>query len=299
MLMKVAGLITLLVVVAFAIDAVAGPFFSLSTQSWGPERRGDKLMGIAEGHLKSTDVATRTVRITSGFLGLDSLSLQVTPDTMIGVNGKLGGFGDLDRGQLVRVAYEVASNRRVASRVEVLHTGSTTALTATPSWALSEDTPADRPASDAGVTTSPAIEPVAAAPIAVPTAAVSTPAEAPAPTAFVPTSTETPALSAAPAEAPAPSLPPAPRKTDADGARPARLGETATRAPRASAESARRPEVRSAPAASPRPSAPSSAPAVSGARTRTAPDVAPVRREAEDAGAVIDWLLNSSPARGQ
>jgi hypothetical protein len=274
--MKVVGLILLIAVVVFAIDAVAGPFFSLSTQSWGPERRGDKVMGIVEGHLRSTDVPTRTVRITAGFLGLDSLSLQITTDTVIGVNGKLGGFGDLDRGQLVRVAYEVASDRRVASRVEVLHEGSTTALTATPSWALSEDTPADRPTSDAGVTTPPAVEPVEAAPIAVPTAAAPTPPQAP-----------------------APSVPPAPRKTDADGARPARLGETATPAPRAITDSARRPEVRTAPAASPRPAAQSAAPAVSGARTRTAPDVTPARREAEDAGAVIDWLLNSSPARGQ
>src|SRR5688572_23380947 len=288
MLVKFAGLIILLVAVAFAIDAVAGPFFSLSTQSWGPERRGDKVMGIVEGHLRSTDVATRTVRITAGFLGLDSLSLEITANTAIGVNGKLGGFGDLDRGQLVRVAYEVASDRRVASRVEVLHAGSTTALTATPSWALSEDTPADRPASDAGVPTPvrpvsdagvsprPAVEPVEAAPVGLLTTT--------APTA---------------AEAPAPSVSPTPRKTDADGARPARLGEAAAPAPSAITKSARRPETRTAPAASPRPAAPSSAPAVSGARTRTAPDAAPVRREAEDAGAVIDWLLNSSPARGQ
>ena len=249
-LVKLVGLVIVLVVVVLAIDAMAGPFFSLATHSWGPERRGDKVMGIVEGHLKSTDVATRTVSIAAGFLGLDSLSLQITTDTVIGVNGKLGGFGDLDRGQRVRVAYEVASDRRVAARVEVLKAGSSTALTATPTWAVSEDAPADRPASDAGVTT-PAVEPVEAAPIAVPTAA-----------------------------------------------RPVRLGETAT-PPRASAENARRPEVRSAPAASPRPAAPSSAPAVSAARTRPAPDAPPARREAEDAGAVIDWLLNSSPARGQ
>ena len=104
----------------FLADLVDGPLYSFSTKTWSPELRGDKLIGGIEGAVKDADAATNTVRIASGFLGLASLALVVTPDTKIAVNGKLGGIADLDRGQLVRVAYEVRPDQLVAWRVEVL-----------------------------------------------------------------------------------------------------------------------------------------------------------------------------------
>ena len=108
------------IVLFVLVDLVEGPFYSFSTKTWSPELRGDKLIGGIEGAVKDADAATNTVRIASGFLGLASLPLVVTPDTKIAVKGKLGGFADLDRGQLVRVAYEVRPDQLVAWRVEVL-----------------------------------------------------------------------------------------------------------------------------------------------------------------------------------
>ena len=108
------------IVLVFLVDLVDGPLYSFSTQTWSPELRGDKMIGGIEGAVKDADAATNTVRIASGFLGLASLSLVVTPDTKIAVQGKLGGFADLERGQLVRVAYEVRPDQLVAWRVEVL-----------------------------------------------------------------------------------------------------------------------------------------------------------------------------------
>lgn len=107
-------------VLVFVIDLLEGPFFSLSTRMWAPERRGDRLIGGIEGAVKRADVSTGTVRVASGFLGLASFPVVITPQTQIVIKGKLGGFADLDRGQLVRVVYEVLSDRLVASRVEVL-----------------------------------------------------------------------------------------------------------------------------------------------------------------------------------
>jgi len=108
------------IVLFLLVDLVDGPLYSFSTKTWSPEMRGDKMIGGIEGPVKDADASTNTVRIASGFLGLASLSLVVTPDTKIAVKGKLGGFADLDRGQRVRVAYEVRLDQLVAWRVEVL-----------------------------------------------------------------------------------------------------------------------------------------------------------------------------------
>ena len=127
------------IVLFLLIDLVDGPLYSFSTKTWSPELRGDKMIGGIEGAVKDADVATNTVRIASGFLGLASLPLVVTPDTKIAVKGKLGGFADLDRGQIVRVAYEVRSDQLVAWRVEVLD-GSQTSDAVLPAEADSDTT---------------------------------------------------------------------------------------------------------------------------------------------------------------
>ena len=272
-LAKTVGVTVLVGVVLFALHAVVGPFFSLGAQRWGPEPRGDKLIGVIEGHLKSTDVGGHTLRIASGFLGLDSVSLQVTATTVIGVHGKLGGFGDLDRGQLVRAVYEVTGADLVAARVDVLGAGSTRELAVIPA-VLSEDTPADVPAVKAGMVSADASDSTVDARLPVPDAPAA-------------------------GEEAGPELPerPEPRKTPPDIVPPPRVGEVVKPTPRAVTVSPRRrPRPTTEPAASPTPRAvtsPATSPAPSSA------NAAPPRRDPEDAGAVIDWLLNISSARGQ
>jgi hypothetical protein len=103
------------------LDAFAGPFFSLAVREWPVALQGQRVVGAVEGPVKRTDEQAHVVRIASGFLGLWSLPVMVTPDTTIAVDGKLGWWGDLHRGLLVRVAYEVkADDRLIASRVDVL-----------------------------------------------------------------------------------------------------------------------------------------------------------------------------------
>src|SRR5207247_1345090 len=96
----------------FLVDLVDGPLYSFSTKTWSPELRGDKMIGGIEGAVKDADAATNTVRIASGFLGLASLPLAVTPDTKIAVKGTLGGCADLNPGQFARVAKSSATARR-------------------------------------------------------------------------------------------------------------------------------------------------------------------------------------------
>ena len=64
------------------VDLLEGPFYSFSTKTWPPQLSGDKLIGGIEGTVKEADSATRTVRVASGFLGLGSLPVVVTPDEL-------------------------------------------------------------------------------------------------------------------------------------------------------------------------------------------------------------------------
>jgi hypothetical protein len=108
------------VVTFLVVDVIEGPVFSLSTRTWPAEVRDGKVIAGIEGAVKAADRATGTVRIASGFLGLTSVRVVVTPQTEVAIHGKFGSLADLDRGQLVRVAYEVLPDRLLASRVDVL-----------------------------------------------------------------------------------------------------------------------------------------------------------------------------------
>ena len=71
--------VLLAIVLVFVVDLLAGPFFSFSTKTWPPEIRGGKLIGGIQGPVKAADVDAGVVSIASGFLGLASLPLVVTP----------------------------------------------------------------------------------------------------------------------------------------------------------------------------------------------------------------------------
>lgn len=164
------------VTAALVGDVVAGPLFSLKTKTWPAERQGDKLVAAIEGVVKGIDAGTATVRVASGFLGLGSRAVVIEPQSSIAVADKLGALADLERGQRVRVAYEILPGRLVASRVTLLGHG--TAELPFPSDPLPEPGPVPAP-----VTPPPAEKPAPVAP--PPSLASSRPAtpSAPAPTA--------------------------------------------------------------------------------------------------------------------
>ena len=93
--------------------------------------RGASLVGQvlaeAQGRVETVERATGIIRVSSGFLGLMSVELVVTPETLIVVGDKEGGFGDLREGDHVIATYEVRPDTSWVKRVEVFR-----ALTATP-----------------------------------------------------------------------------------------------------------------------------------------------------------------------
>ena len=81
---------------------------------------GASLVGEARGRVEMVERDTRTIRIASGFLGLTSVALIVTEDTLIVVGEKEGGFGDIRLGEPVVAAYKIGRDALQAKRVEMV-----------------------------------------------------------------------------------------------------------------------------------------------------------------------------------
>lgn len=77
----------------------------------------------ARGRVRIVEPAAGVIRVSSGFLGLMSVELIVTPETLIVVGDKEGGFGDIRDGSHVRAAYETRPGSLHATRVEVVVPG--------------------------------------------------------------------------------------------------------------------------------------------------------------------------------
>ena len=77
-------------------------------------------LGEARGRVATVEPGAGIVRIASGFLGLLSVELLITPDTLIVVGDKEGGFGDLREGEPVVATYEIHSETLRARRVELI-----------------------------------------------------------------------------------------------------------------------------------------------------------------------------------
>lgn len=90
--------------------------------------RGASLVGEvlaeARGRVVTVEPETGVIRVSSGFLGLLSVELVVTPETLIVVGDKEGGFANIREGKRVVATYEVRPDTLWAKRVEVVVQGS-------------------------------------------------------------------------------------------------------------------------------------------------------------------------------
>lgn len=76
--------------------------------------------GEARGSVTTVEAEGRVVHVSSGFLGLLSIPLVVTPETVIVVGDKEGGFGDIRPGERVIAAYEIRERGPEATRIELV-----------------------------------------------------------------------------------------------------------------------------------------------------------------------------------
>ena len=74
---------------------------------------------VVSGWVKTIEADTAIMRISSGLFGLMSIALRVTPETLIVVGDKEGGFGDIRPGEQVVASYQLRQGVPEARRVEV------------------------------------------------------------------------------------------------------------------------------------------------------------------------------------
>jgi hypothetical protein len=79
----------------------------------------DDVRGQVTGWVKAVAPESGIIRVSSGAFGLRSLALVVTPETIIIVGDKEGGFGDIREGARVEAAYAGHPGGLRARRVEV------------------------------------------------------------------------------------------------------------------------------------------------------------------------------------
>jgi hypothetical protein len=75
--------------------------------------------GEVRGRVETVEPHTGIIRVSSGFLGLRSVALLVTPETLIVVGDKEGGFGDIRQGERVIASYQVRRGALETKRVEM------------------------------------------------------------------------------------------------------------------------------------------------------------------------------------
>lgn len=73
-----------------------------------------------EGMVKNVDPPTNTVHVVTGALFLSGLTLHVTSDTRIVVDGQPAALRDIPKRAKVKASYEVRDGRYVARILEVL-----------------------------------------------------------------------------------------------------------------------------------------------------------------------------------
>jgi len=74
----------------------------------------------ARGSVATIELDTHVVSLSAGFLGLMSIPLLVTPETLIVVGDKEGGFGDLRLGERVIATYQARAGALEALRIELV-----------------------------------------------------------------------------------------------------------------------------------------------------------------------------------
>jgi hypothetical protein len=242
---------------------------------------GGKMLGDMAGYVGRVDREARTVDVSTSPLGIRPVSMVVTSETAIVVNGKQGAIGDLWKDLPVRVSYEVRDNTRYATSIQV--------------------NAGDAAASPSGKDPAPAA-PAVAAPAPTRTA----PAVTPAPSAPIAVTAPPAAPSSVAPATPAPTRPIAPAATAATPPRPATSAPVASK-PAPPPPAVTTPAVPVVPAAArvveptpapPRAAAPATESASVGSSGAASSGGRPVPAEAEaDGSAAIDWLLKGTGRR--
>jgi hypothetical protein len=110
---------TLLVLLA-AATLIVWPLVSPPDPDASLRLVNGRLLGETSGYLARIDHERRTVDVSASILGVRPVGLVVDAETVILVQDRQGGFGDLWNDLPVRVSYEMLGATRLARVIEIL-----------------------------------------------------------------------------------------------------------------------------------------------------------------------------------
>jgi hypothetical protein len=145
-------------------------------------------IGEARGYVARVDRQQRTVAVSRSVFGWQPIVLTVNPDTLITVQDREGGLGDLVGDMLVRVTFELVGGERLALAIEIggsesRSEGATAPVGAPAAAAPAVTLPAGRAVPSAGSPSAPIARRVTPEPAARGLAAAPVPGVPPAPPA--------------------------------------------------------------------------------------------------------------------
>jgi Cu/Ag efflux protein CusF len=94
-----------------------------------------------EGTVTKVDPAAKSVRVSSGPLGVAGATMSVTDETKITLQGKKGSIADLREGAKVKASYESRGGKNVAKSIEVMAAEEKKSSPARPAPGTSPETP--------------------------------------------------------------------------------------------------------------------------------------------------------------
>lgn len=84
------------------------------------ERPSVPSVSSVEGTVKKVDPTNGKVEVSSGLFGFFGRTLEVTPNTVIQVEGRQSTLSDIREGDKVRAAYEVREGQSIAKSINVM-----------------------------------------------------------------------------------------------------------------------------------------------------------------------------------
>ena len=76
--------------------------------------------GSVEGTVRKVDVATGTIQVSSGLLGLGEKTLRLSEDTLVKVGDREASLTEISEGSKVTAYYETRNRKYVATHIELV-----------------------------------------------------------------------------------------------------------------------------------------------------------------------------------
>ena len=114
------GTIVIMAMLAFGVAPTSAQSQQIATAPGASSNASTT--GLLEGTVKSVDPATGTVQVSTGLFGLFGLfgkTLQLSGDTEVQIEGRLGSLTEIREGAKVKVVYAVRDGKNVATHIEL------------------------------------------------------------------------------------------------------------------------------------------------------------------------------------